>query len=204
MTKITNLELTSQHGPKSFIARMGLEDKVIKLKASHSASNVARILNEKHPKENGNPWTKEDVKNFIRKYKARCMDIAATNPSVCDEVSKTVIDSVKGIEKMNTLLNGWIDNIDENRIVECQECGNHIKVFDTDKAVRLCAEIRRTLVTSHQLTGGLPDVEQRTENVSKAVEFTQMLDKMISDGTIVLVKDKTELSSQVVETLGEK
>ena len=62
MTKITNLELTSQHGPKSFIARMGLEDKVIKLKASHSASNVARILNEKHPKENGNLWTKEDVR----------------------------------------------------------------------------------------------------------------------------------------------
>ena len=114
------------------------------------------------------------------------------------------MNATKGIEKMNILLNSWIDNIDEHRTIECPTCGDNIKVFDTDKAVRLCAEIRRTLVTAHQLSGGLPDVEQRTETVGKAVEFTQMLDKMISDGTIILVKDKETLGDQVAKTIGEK
>ena len=183
---------------------MGLEQEVIKLKASNSTANVVRILNKKHPKESGEDWNKENIKQFLNGYKKRCMDISATSTTVCDEVSKTVVNATKGIEKMNILLNSWIDNIDEHRTIDCPACGNDIKVFDTDKAVRLCAEIRRTLVTSHQLTGGLPDVEQKTENVSKAVEFTQMLDKMVADGTIILVKDKKELGTQVADSLGEK
>ena len=201
--KITNLELTSLTPIKRVIAGMGLEEKIIKLKATHTTNQVVDILNRDHPKPTGAKWWKDDIVYFLKGRRERCKDIAATNTSVCDKVSQTVEDTANGVQKLNRLLNKWLDNIDENQYVKCEECGSDVKVFDTDKASRLCAEVRRTLMAAHKLSGDLPNVEQTSETVGKAVEFTQMLDKMVHDGTIILVSKDLPISKQVAKALGE-
>jgi hypothetical protein len=201
--KATNLELTSLPPVNRHISIMGLEDTIIKLKTSHTLRDVVKILNRDYPKPNGAKWWKCELVNYFRNYRQRCNDIAATNTSVCDKVSKVVIDTTEGVNKLNKVLNQWLDTIDTTRVIHCPDCDTPIDVFDTDKAVRVCGEIRRTLVTSHKLSGGLPDVQQTSEIVGKAVEFTQMLDKMVADGTIILVSKDEPISKQVAKALGE-
>jgi len=202
--KITNLELTSLPPINRTIAMMGLEDEIIKLKATHTTNQVVDILNRDHPKKNGTNWWKNDIVYFLKGRRERCKSIAETNTSVCDKVSQTVEETANGVQKLNRLLNKWLDNIDENHTVKCEDCGSDVKVFDTDKAIRLCAEVRRTLMTAHKLSNDLPNVEQTTQTVGKAVEFTQMLDKMVNAGTIILVAKDQSISQQVAKALGEK
>lgn len=203
MDKITNLELTSHPQSKSTVDRMGLGEELIKTKAAHSWSSTVNIFNKKYPKATGFLWNERNLKLYMNGYRKRCKDVSATNTSVCDAVSRTVLNTAEGINKLNTLLNSWLDKIDATRTTLCPECSAEVEVFDTDKAVRVCAEIRRTLVTAHNLSGKLPDVEQTSETVGKAVEFTQMLDKMVQDGTIIIVSKDKPISEQVAQVLGE-
>jgi hypothetical protein len=203
--KLTNLEIVEKFGRQKFKGRVSkieaknLQDLVVKMRAEgKSQEHIAQYLNEHHPKSTGNKWNGENVRNFYHRLKKRQDAINAENYEVSDQVAKAAVDTTKGIQKTNDLLNKWIDKADtQGKIwVGCDKCGHRFEVetFDSDKAVRVAGEIRRTLLAAQKLTGALPDVSVEQTSLNDTLNVKRFIDKLVKEN-VLIVADAEKLHS---------
>jgi len=201
----TNMELALKFRGKQFtnfastIETMGLQDTIFKMKAEgKTIRNIVAYLNENHPKMDGCKWWDRNVQQFLDKMEKHKDAILAECDDVAAEVEKTAIDTAKGIQKTYKLLNGWIDKADAQGTiwVRCDKCGHgqKVDVFDSDKAIRIAGEIRRTLESAQKLSGSLPDVQVRKTSLNEALNVKRFIDKLVKEG-VLIVADQDKLHS---------
>jgi len=212
--RITNIELAKQYmgklnrrkkGQGGWIANMGLGEELLKLKAEGKTyKEIKFIFDRDHPKPNGAKWNFPQMRSYLQAYVERSKNAASTSTSVADRAVKSATDTIENINKLNAMLNQWLDTIDLKREVICPHCEQPLQVFDSDKGVRVASELRHTLWTINKMKATLPEFsnETQSEAVSRAVEFTQLLDKMVADGSVIIVKDKP-LGDIISESIGE-
>lgn len=181
----------NQNGIGSWVARMGLDEQVVKMRAEgKSYKFISDTFEKTNPKPNGQKWNWENIRNFMKWREERVKMIAANDTSVADKIADATIDTTEGIKKINKLLNKWVDQADTqgSKWVSCPSCGSRheVEMFDSDKAVRICESMRKTMLTAQTLSQNLPDVQQQS-SATKAVAVKKMIDKLVKDGVLVVV-----------------
>lgn len=166
---------------------------LIDLRASgRSYKTIAKLMTEKYPRPDGKEWYHQQVGYFFRKYNERTKTIAEmSDSSIAKEATEEVINTKNTLEKINKLLNKWVDECDTQKsiTIECARCGEEqvIKVFDSDKAVRIAHEMLQMVSTANKLSNKLPlDVKRPELSMDQTLYTKRMIDKLVTEGVLIV------------------
>jgi len=207
MAKVTNYDLLKKNMAsggtgrrQTLVEEMDLVDEYIKLRAEGvSFLKIANKWNTTHPKKSGKKWIPINLQQFDYRRRDKIKDIASQDTSVSDAVAKEVINTTKRMGELDTVLQVWLKKANTKGVIrhKCSECEHWemIEVFDSDKAVRIAAEIRKTLLTQQKLATNLPSGGGGSSNsLGGAMDVKKFIDKMVKEN-ILIVANKDKLSS---------